>query len=209
MEEFYKEITEWLLPKDYKEVYSNHPLSENREFHFSKDGIRVVCKRNVDGVSFFYLQKDILELEKPLSIRTANYNLKDKDLDILHNFIKDKSEAVKNIPNTVVRFLRPMTSEESAIFKERWKKELEKPAKNIRIDSKKEAEIEIYQNILEKAKGIKYHYEIGEFIGNLEAKLKSLSTHKCRMSGNGFCPYEDSLLGCRFEDKCTNKEKIE
>ena len=88
MKKFNKLIREWLLPLGYEECYRiNHPTETNNEVHFSKDGIRVVCIKDLDE-EYCYLHKDILNDKITYAIITGRYTLGTDELEQLHKFMK-------------------------------------------------------------------------------------------------------------------------
>lgn len=95
MNEFYKKISDWLLPLDYTEVFSNHPLSLIREFHFAKDGIRVICVHSDD--EHCYLHSDILKLPHPLALRTMKFDIGFSELTSVHEYLLTHAKAVKEL----------------------------------------------------------------------------------------------------------------
>jgi len=90
--EFYKTITEWLLPLGYTEHYANHPAKEDREFHFIKDGIRVVCVSSFE--EYCYLHSDILNHPYGISLKTGRYALGTNLLGELHNMMINNSNLL-------------------------------------------------------------------------------------------------------------------
>lgn len=92
MEEFYKNITEWLLPKGYVEVFSNHPLAKDMEFHFSKNGVRVICVTSSE--EYCYVYKDIIKRPYNLGLRTGRFEIGTDELDKIHEYIKVNSELL-------------------------------------------------------------------------------------------------------------------
>jgi len=90
---FYNEITSWLLPKGYEEIYQNHSSCEEKEFHFIKDGVRVVC---VSGTSkYCYLCIDILKLSHNLTLKTNKFIIGSIELDPLHSQLLKYSTLIK------------------------------------------------------------------------------------------------------------------
>lgn len=88
VKEFYKTITDWLLPKGYTEVYSNHPCLETREFHFSKNYVRVICVKSPTE-TYCYLYADIMKPQFNLALTTSSlYDIGTDKLDeLLKNMI--------------------------------------------------------------------------------------------------------------------------
>ena len=61
LNDFYTNITEWLLPLGFVEVFKNHDVEKPRRFDFSGYGVRVQCF--FDGIeSWFELYYDDLKL---------------------------------------------------------------------------------------------------------------------------------------------------
>ena len=94
MEIFYKTITGWLLPKGYVEIFSNHPCSKEREYHFIKDGIRVCCV-NGTGEVYFYLHADVLKTPHCLALQSMKYKILSDELDELHEYFKLHAELLE------------------------------------------------------------------------------------------------------------------
>jgi hypothetical protein len=94
METFHKDISDWLIPLGYTEVFNNHPSSKEREFHFSKEGIRVVCVNGVEN--YCYLHADILKLPYNLSIKTGKFYIGFSELDEVHKYVS--AHAARIIP---------------------------------------------------------------------------------------------------------------
>ena len=94
VDKFYNKVTNWLFPIGYEEVYSNHPLSLIREFHFSKDGIRVVCV--AEDNEYCYLNADIIKSPYCLSLKTGKFEIGTDKLEELHKYLKENSTIVKN-----------------------------------------------------------------------------------------------------------------
>jgi hypothetical protein len=94
MEEFYNKITNWLVPKGFTEVYSNHPLSEKREFHFSKEGVRVICVE--DFQDYCYLHADVLKNPFNLAIKTGKYEIGTEKLDELFDYVSENRKSIMN-----------------------------------------------------------------------------------------------------------------
>lgn len=84
---FYKTITSWLLPKGYVEIYNNHPCAKEREFHFSKNGIRIVCVNAIE--TYCYFHADILKQPHCLALRSMNFDLLSDNVDEMHQYMLD------------------------------------------------------------------------------------------------------------------------
>lgn len=84
---FYLKVSSWLYPMGYTDVYSNHPGLPIREFHFSKDGIRVICViSNIE--EYCYLHKENLGEKYILSTASARFPIGFPEIEDLHEFIK-------------------------------------------------------------------------------------------------------------------------
>ena len=94
--EFHRTITEWLVPNGYVEVFSNHPLSKDREWHFSKDGVRVICVMSPGSENYCYLHKDISITPEPVSLRTSRFTVGNNYvIEYLHKFMLNKSSLIE------------------------------------------------------------------------------------------------------------------
>lgn len=89
--EFYRKITEWLLPLDYVEIFSNHPFEYKREFHFIKDNIRVCCVNDSDE-DYFYLSTTLFAKET-LTLQSGKYSL--------NNDVSKLNEIISAIKSTI------------------------------------------------------------------------------------------------------------
>lgn len=99
MNEFYKTVSTWLMPLGYKEIFSNHPNSTIREFHFAKDGIRVVCVTDFqyDKEGYCYLLNEIYGFEDKVvfSLRTDKIRIESSNLESLHVFLNNEGKKIK------------------------------------------------------------------------------------------------------------------
>ena len=96
---FYKQIKDWLLPKGYVECYKNF---QGTEYHFIKDGVRVVC---VDDFSqHCYLSISILSEVASMDLKTQKYPIGFNDLDTISNHLINK----KNIGDDIRNKLSPL-----------------------------------------------------------------------------------------------------
>jgi len=94
--EFHRRITEWLVPNGYTEVYSNHPLCKDREWHFSKDAVRIICIMSLGSENYCYLHKDIIVTPEPLSLRTGRFSIGNNYVfEYLHKYMLDKSSLIE------------------------------------------------------------------------------------------------------------------
>jgi hypothetical protein len=87
--EFHKKITDWLLPKGYVKVFANHPSEKDREFHFMKDGVRVICVAASE--EYCFVSKDIMKSPHNLSLRTGRFEIGTDELDALHEYVKENA----------------------------------------------------------------------------------------------------------------------
>ena len=77
LQDFYKEIKEWLLPLNYTEIYSNHPCLPQREFHFIKNGIRVCCV-NDNIEEYYYITSIRWTHPEIMIVQSGRYSLSNK-----------------------------------------------------------------------------------------------------------------------------------
>jgi hypothetical protein len=82
---------EWLADKGFTEIYSNHPSSEPREFHFIKDQIRV--KVFIGQSSPIYYCQVVAPVnpyisEPMLHINSSKYEIGDDNLFIAHQLVR-------------------------------------------------------------------------------------------------------------------------
>lgn len=57
-------IDKWLLPKGFVKVFENHPNASQREFHYSKEGVRIICifdPGSIEG-DYYFLREFFLDL---------------------------------------------------------------------------------------------------------------------------------------------------
>ena len=100
--DFYNSITFWLEHKGYSIIYSNHPNISPREWHFIKDGIRVVCINDPND-PYFYLYCDLflgdvdeIHYDINYALRTGKYQIEDKGLDEIHANMLCKVKLLKS-----------------------------------------------------------------------------------------------------------------
>jgi hypothetical protein len=98
MEEMYKEVAGWLIPLGYVEVFANHPNERYRQFHFIKDGVRLVCvldryKTIKEAVCYF--SSDVFTHPYYVSITSHKLPLFTEELETLSKFIKEQSDKLK------------------------------------------------------------------------------------------------------------------
>ena len=87
----YNNAKEWLVNKGFTEIFSNHPSTEPREFHFIKDGIRV--KTFIGQASPVYYCQVVAPVnpyikEPILHIHSSKYEIGDQNLFIAHQLVK-------------------------------------------------------------------------------------------------------------------------
>ena len=101
---FHETITEWLVPLGYVPVWDNHPCIKPREFHFAKEGIRVICIDKYHGDdkdrgwsdAYYYLHADILLNPHSLSLKTCKYDFVEKGkLEELHKLMLKNVKKIK------------------------------------------------------------------------------------------------------------------
>jgi len=78
--EFRAEVSSWLKPAGFKEVYSiNHPTDNKDEVHFSKSGIRICCIFEYNRKqSYWYVYCDCFLKPEMLSLRSGKYGFDSK-----------------------------------------------------------------------------------------------------------------------------------
>jgi len=92
MDEFYQKISDWLGAFGYVKIYQINGANKNyQEFHFIKDQIRVVCKKEFSE-EYCYLSTDILKVKEPMSLRTGKYAIGTTQLNRLHEVMKASKE---------------------------------------------------------------------------------------------------------------------
>lgn len=116
--QFYQEVVAWLKPLGFSEIYSNHPLSEIREFHFIKDGVRVCCIN--DSTPYCYLQNDILELVPHVSLRSGQYKIGFEDVIKLVNTLLEQELQLTKQPATGLRIIRLPENIDLEKLKKEW-----------------------------------------------------------------------------------------
>lgn len=94
--DFYKKITDWLLPKGYVAIYKNHPCSKEREWHFMKDGIRVCCVCS-SPFGYWYAVKEILNQKYFLCLETGRFEIGDNRLYDIHMFMKNQTLTYSHV----------------------------------------------------------------------------------------------------------------
>jgi len=57
--EFNKRLSEWLEPHGFSSIYDNHPCTPVREFHYIKNGVRIVCVNDPES-PYCYVYADII-----------------------------------------------------------------------------------------------------------------------------------------------------
>lgn len=94
-EEFYTNINSWLTLQGFTECYHSH---NREEYHYIKDGIRVICKYDSYNKSgTYHLHLDYLKGEVPISIRTGLLTITKKPQMIKQfNYIKQVIHRIEN-----------------------------------------------------------------------------------------------------------------
>ena len=99
MENFYTKISNWLKPLGYVEIFTNHPCATIREWHFCKEGIRVICVNDTSDYKegYCYLYADILKPDFcTIAIKTMKFPIKTGDLENLHNYMLDSAKTLQS-----------------------------------------------------------------------------------------------------------------
>jgi hypothetical protein len=100
----FKVAKEWLSNEGFTEIFSNHPSTEPREFHFIKDQIRVeVFIGQASPVHYCQIVAPVNPYitEPILHISSSKYKIGDQNLFIAHQLVKlyidklNKSEQAK------------------------------------------------------------------------------------------------------------------
>jgi hypothetical protein len=91
-DKFFKKISDWLLPKGYVEVFSNHPNAQVREFHFSKDGVRIVCPESYE--EYCYLSISVTKCPHNLNLRSGLFGIGSDRLDEMHEYMKSNAKLL-------------------------------------------------------------------------------------------------------------------
>lgn len=102
--EFYQEVTAWLKPLGFAEIYSNHPAEKIREFHFIKDGVRICCINSWN--KYCYLQNDILALTPHVSLRSGQYQIGFESVLELVNILLEQELLLTSQPATGLRIVK-------------------------------------------------------------------------------------------------------
>jgi uncharacterized protein YodC (DUF2158 family) len=89
---FYILMNDWLLPKGYTEIFSNHPNIPIREYHFIKDGVRVICVNDFEP--YCYLHIDILTPPNYNALISSRHGLLFTDLEKEHKNISDRAKLL-------------------------------------------------------------------------------------------------------------------
>lgn len=90
---------EWLSQKGFTEIYSNHPSTEPREFHFIKDQVRI--KVFIGQASPVYYCQVVAPVnpyitEPMLHINSSKYEIGDQNLFIAHQLVKQYLNKLDN-----------------------------------------------------------------------------------------------------------------
>lgn len=87
------EAQNWLAANSFTTIYSNHPSSETREFHFIKDNIRVILYISEVKPTYYVQIKTPVNSfnteEEILHINSNKYNVGDNRIFTAHRLIKD------------------------------------------------------------------------------------------------------------------------
>lgn len=87
------EAQEWLASNLFTTIYSNHPSSKTREFHFIKDKIRIVLYISEVTPTYYVQIKTHVNAFNPkeemLHISSIKYNVGDNRIFTAHSLIKD------------------------------------------------------------------------------------------------------------------------
>ena len=83
---FFRNIRDWLEPKGFTQVYSNHPLEFIREFHFYKDGIRIKCIRGSEEYCTCYV--DVVKSPFSLSLESEKFEVGSDRLEEFYETMK-------------------------------------------------------------------------------------------------------------------------
>jgi len=114
--EFYREVQDWLRPLGFTEIYTNHPAEKVREFHFIKDGVRVCCVNAWNP--HCYLQNDILAVTPHVSLRSGQYKIGFEEVQNLVNILLEQELLLTKQPATGLRIVKLPESFDLEKFKE-------------------------------------------------------------------------------------------
>ena len=88
----FKNAEEWLTAKGFRIIYSNHPSTEPREFHFIKDQIRIkVFISQVKPTYYCQVETPLNAFikEPRLHIHSLKYEVGDDNIFTAHKLIKE------------------------------------------------------------------------------------------------------------------------
>jgi hypothetical protein len=87
----YNVASDWLVPRGYNITFSNHPSSDIREFHFTKDRVRIKVFINED----IYYCTAICQLysDPVCTLNTGRYMIHNDDIfDAINVLVKSKAK---------------------------------------------------------------------------------------------------------------------
>ena len=83
---FFAEICLWLTPLGYTLQFQNNESQEPREFHFIKDGIRVVCVNNKEP--YCYFSNDILTNVFNYTVKSQRFHINTPEINTVIQQLK-------------------------------------------------------------------------------------------------------------------------
>lgn len=91
---FYDKISKWLTPLGYVEVYRNNLGSKEREFHFIKNKVRVICVWS-ENEQYCYLHNDVILEPHNLAIKSCKFIIGTPELESLYQSISNNGKKLK------------------------------------------------------------------------------------------------------------------
>jgi len=91
---FYDKISKWLTPLGYVEIYRNNLGAKEREFHFIKNKVRVICVWS-ETEQYCYLHTDVMLDPHNLAIKTCKFIIGTPELEELHKSISNNGKKLK------------------------------------------------------------------------------------------------------------------
>jgi hypothetical protein len=91
---FREQIDAWLTPLGYVPAFENHPLTPIREYHYSREGVRVICVNDASD-PHCYLHKDIMEGKFTYALVSRKYEIGFPELKSIHNMVKRKAKLTQ------------------------------------------------------------------------------------------------------------------
>lgn len=94
----HSQIERWLKSLGYVEIFANHPNELIRQFHFIKNGVRLVCIidiRKSISEAVCYFSSDVFSHPYYVSITSHKLPLFTEELETMSKFIKDQSDKLK------------------------------------------------------------------------------------------------------------------